>query len=642
MLGRALPLLVLLALAFPAGAQAHATLIRSDPSDRSVLASPPGAVRFFFDGGVRLVGGIKAIRNGDGSVVRGQPRLDDGGKVLVVPLRADLSEGDYTVLWRALSDDGHRLAGVIAFGVGRGRAPPTPALSADTGPTVQDVLSRWLFFAGLLTVVGAAFFRLAVGPVPTRLLLGAFLLTFLGISSAVHDVSLSTRFGSVMSAAAFIAACGALLAALAPLYPRLELAAAGAGLLLLPVPSLAGHALDTGRPWYAFVVDVLHVAGASVWLGGLVALGLALRSRDMRTETVRQFSTLALGSVLVLAVTGVIRAYTELDSVSQLWTTGYGQLLIVKSVLLSLLAALGWVNRYRLLPRGLLTSVRRNVVAELLLFVVLVGAVALLTDLRPGRDRAAAAVDVSGPPPGPGSRMIVQAQQDGDRGVALAYAPPNAQVSVLGPDGQGVSGLDVRIAGIATRECGPGCYRSFVAPAREVTVTVDGRRFSFGLPAARRSATSIVARATRVFRELDSVSYVEDLASSPRNRVVSDFILEQPNRLEYRIRGGADGIIIGARRWDRNPGEPWVLSEWQPSPQPEPLWAGGVTNAYVLRSTPTTYLVSFMKRIGPAWFAIEFDRRTLRPRMLKMTATAHFMTHVYSGFNAPRQIRPPR
>jgi copper transport protein len=642
LLRRALPLLVLLALAVPAAAKAHATLVRSDPTDRSVLESAPKAVRFFFDDGVRLVGGIRAIRNGDGSVLRGQPRLDDDGKVLVVPLRADLSDGDYTVLWRALSDDGHHLAGVIAFGVGRGRAPPTPALAANTGPTVQDVLARWLFFAGLLTVVGAAFFRLVVGPVPTRLLLGAFLLTFLGISSAVHDVSLSTRFGSVMSAAALVAACGALLAALAPLYPKLELAAATVALLLLPVPSLAGHALDRGRPWYAFVVDLLHVGAASVWLGGLIALGLALRSSDIRMETARQFSTLALGSVLVLALTGVIRVYTELDSLSQLWTTGYGQLLIVKSVLLVLLAGFGWVNRYRLLPRRLLANVRRNIVGELLLFVVLVGAVALLTDLRPGRDRGAVAADVSGPPPAPGPRMIVQAQQDDDRGIALAYAPPNAQVTVLGPDGQGVSGLEVSIAGIATSECGPGCYRSFVAPAGEVTVTVDGRRFTFQLPVSLRSASSMVARATRVFRSLVSVSYVEDLASSPRNRVVADFVLEQPDRLEYRIRGGADGIIIGARRWDRDPGGPWVLSEWQPSPQPEPVWAGGFTNAYVLRTTPMTYVVSFMKPIGPAWFTLELDRRTLRPHTLKMTATSHFMTHVYAGFNAPRQIRPPR
>ena len=122
----------------------------------------------------------------------------------MIPLRAGLPDGDYTVLWRVLSDDGHKLSGVIAFGVGASRAPPEAALSADNGPSAQDVVSRLLFFAGLLTAAGAAFFRFAVGPVPVRLMLGAFLLVFVGVSGVAHDASLSTRFGTVMAVAAVI------------------------------------------------------------------------------------------------------------------------------------------------------------------------------------------------------------------------------------------------------------------------------------------------------------------------------------------------------------------------------------------------------------------------------------------------------
>ena len=121
----------------------------------------------------------------------------------------------------------------MAFGVGSGRAPPVPSLTADNGPSVQDVLARFLFFAGLLTAAGAAFFRFAVGPVPVRLLLGAFLVVFIGVSGVVHDVSISTRFGSVMAAAAVVAGVGAMLAAIAPVYPRLEPLAFAAGLALL-------------------------------------------------------------------------------------------------------------------------------------------------------------------------------------------------------------------------------------------------------------------------------------------------------------------------------------------------------------------------------------------------------------------------
>jgi hypothetical protein len=174
-----------------------------------------------------------------------------------------------------------------------------------------------------------------------------------------------------------------------------------------------------------------------------------------------------------------------------------------------------------------------------------------------------------------------------------------------------------------------------------VRVTVEGRGFTFRLPEAPRPAASLLLRAAKVFRRLRTVSYLERLASSPRNRVVADFTLERPNRLEYRIRGGASGIIIGARRWDRVAAGRWVPSPQEPTPQPEPIWAGPVTNAYILETTPTTYVVSFLKPIGPAWFTVRFDRKTLLPRHLQMTAAAHFMTHRYTRFNAPPRITAP-
>jgi putative copper export protein len=562
-----------------------------------------------------------------------------------VPLRPRLADGDYTVLWRVVSDDGHSVAGLVVFGLGKGRAPPVAALSVGNGPSVKDVVSRWLLFAGLLTAVGAACFRFAVGPVPVRLLLGAFLLVFVGVSGLLHDVSVSSRFGGAMAAVAIVAAVGALLAAIAPVYAFLEPAAFVAALLLLPGPSIAGHALDRGRSPVEVVADVFHVAAASVWLGGVVALALSLHASGGRAATARRFSRLAVVSVVVLGATGVVRALSELSSFSQLWTTGYGRALLVKTGLLAALVTIGWVNRYRLIPRAAFDALRRNVGAELLLFAGLVIAVALLTDLRPGRDRTAvAAVAVAkGPPPLPAREMVVQATEAGDYALALAVKPPGEEVTVLGPDGTGVNGLDVTINGVRAGACGSGCYGAFVPLRGTATVVVNGTdAVVFRIPAHPRPATALVARATRAFRALRSVDYLERLASSPRDRVVSDFTLERPNRLEYRIHGGASGIIIGSRRWDRDRKGPWVPSAQTPTPQPEPIWAGHVTNAFLLETTASSYVVSFMKPLGPTWFTVRLDRRTLLPRELKMTTTAHFMTHIYTSFNASPRIRPPR
>jgi hypothetical protein len=300
------------------------------------------------------------------------------------------------------------------------------------------------------------------------------------------------------------------------------------------------------------------------------------------------------------------------------------------------------MNRYRIVRGPSLAALRRNLTAELVVVVGLVAAVALLTDLRPGIDRAAVAAVATGPPPLPAGTMVVQAKESGDYAVALAWHPPGVEVTVLGPDGEGVNGLDVRVGGVSTRSCGPGCYGAFTPPGRTIKVSVNGKVLTFKEPAKRTPAGRLVARATNTFRNLRSVDYVERLASSPRDKVVSDFTLERPNRLMYRIKGGADGIVIGERRWDRTNGGKWIPSEQTLTPQPEPIWSGHFTNAYLLETTPKEYVVSFMKPLGPVWFTIHLDRKTFLPRNLRMTAAAHFMRHVYTRFNAPRQIFPPR
>jgi len=615
--------------------------VRTVPANGAVLAKPPNALRVLFDDDVRRGSGIRAIRNDGGASVLGAKPAVVGGRTLVVPLRENLPDADYTVLWRVVSDDGHTIAGVTVFGVGAGRAPPTAALSVGNGPSTKDVVSRWLLFAGLLTAAGSAFFRFAVAEVPLRVMLGSFLLVFVGVSGLLHDVPISSRFGGTMAAVALVSAFGAVFAAIAPMYPILEPVVFGAALLLLPGPSIAGHALDRGRSPIEVFADVVHVAAASVWLGGLVALGLSLRGSGEHAANVRRFSNVALASVAVLSATGVVRALSELDAVSQLWSTGYGRALVVKTGLLAALVAVGWFNRYRLVPRLRLDGVRRNVAGELVLLAGLVVAVALLTDLRPGRDRAAAAAVASGPPPPPAPEMVVQGQEAGDYAVALAVKAPGEEVFVLGPDGSGVNGLRVAVNGVDAGPCGSGCYGAFVPVRGTATVTVAGRTLHFAIPPDPRPAEQLVRRATRAFRALRSVDYVERLASSPRNRVVSDFTLERPDRLEYRIRGGASGIVIGRQRWDRDATGPWTPSEQDPTPQPEPIWAGHFTNAFLLQATKSDYVVAFVKPLGPTWFTVWFDRKTLLPRELRMTTAAHFMRHRYTRFNAPRRITAP-
>src|SRR5207244_13197117 len=201
--------------------------------------------------------------------------------------------------------------------------------------------------------------------------------------------------------------------------------------------------------------ELVHAAAASVWLRGLVGLALALRGGGDRAATMRRFSNVAVVAVAALGVTGVVRALSKLASVSQLWTTGYGRALLVKTGLLVLLVVIGWFNRYRLVPRAAAGELRRNVSVVLVLLAGLVIAVAFLTDLRPGRHRTAAAAVAAakGPPPLPAREMVVQADEIGDWAVALAVRSPGEEVTVLGPDGTGVNGLSVAINGVRAGSC---------------------------------------------------------------------------------------------------------------------------------------------------------------------------------------------
>jgi hypothetical protein len=353
----------------------------------------------------------------------------------------------------------------------------------------------------------------------------------------------------------------------------------------------------------------------------------------------------------VIGMTGVVRAVYEFRSVSQLWTTGYGRAILVKSVLLGLLVALGWLNRRALAD---LAGLLRRARIELLLLAGVVVAVAFLTQLRPGRDspRAAAAPAPPSapqqqslvPPAPPPPAALVLAQEDGRYGVALALAGRSARVIVLDPSGGGAVGLAASVDGRPATPCGRGCYATTVSHASGTfAVDVAGGRVSFLVPAGAHSAAATMRRATRVFESLRSVAYVERLASAPGQSILTHWRIEAPNRVAYEITGGPQAVIVGANRWDRGGSSGrWTKTEISPLQVPQPVWGDDVTNARVLGTTARTITLAWANPSIPAFFTATFERRSLEPLTLRMTAAAHFMHHRYVEFNGPRRIRPPR
>jgi hypothetical protein len=150
-------------------------------------------------------------------------------------------------------------------------------------------------------------------------------------------------------------------------------------------------------------------------------------------------------------------------------------------------------------------------------------------------------------------------------------------------------------------------------------------------------------RATRAFRHLRSVVLLERLASGPGHSIFTTWKLAAPDRLEYEIKGGPAGIVIGTRRWDRaKPGGPWTSSATTLLPQPTAPWGSRIANAYVLSQTHRELTASWLDPVVPAWFTATFKRRTALPVELRMIAPAHFMRHRYLAFNRQVRIEPPK
>lgn len=110
--------------------------------------------------------------------------------------------------------------------------------------------------------------------------------------------------------------------------------------------ALSEHASTGIQPGIAMPADILHLMAVATWLGGLAALLVALHKvPGIERAAVRRFSTVAFGSVLVLAVTGIYQSWRQLGSWSALTGTDYGQLLLLKVALVAVLLGIAFVSR---------------------------------------------------------------------------------------------------------------------------------------------------------------------------------------------------------------------------------------------------------------------------------------------------------
>jgi copper transport protein len=416
---RALLVATVATLAFPAAAFAHASLRYETPSFKQRLALSPRQVVLRFDQPVNALPKAIVVLTPNGRNLAGPARAIPSQREIVASLPR-LPKGPYTIRWQALSNDGHIVSGVYTFGV-RVPAPNVTDAVGAQGPTRVEDIVRWLYFLGFALLVGGVGFRLLIvpGPLSARAQRRFFWLTGIGAVGVLEVGLLSfllrgedalqlpfgrflygdlsplangTRFGQAFIVMELGFALVAALLYLAWLTERRVFlwSTFGLGLLFISGLSLSGHsAADAGHSWLSELADWVHLSSATLWVGGLVQLVAVVwpAAPELRRDAFLRFSRLATVLVALLLGAGTYLSVLRLPHLHDLWTSGYGHVLLVKLGLVATALLWGAVHHFVAAPRierpGVVGRLSRSMLGESAVAMAVLLMAAVLVDSKP-------------------------------------------------------------------------------------------------------------------------------------------------------------------------------------------------------------------------------------------------------------------
>ncbi|MDZ4328692.1 MAG: copper homeostasis membrane protein CopD [Pseudomonas sp.] len=183
------------------------------------------------------------------------------------------------------------------------------------------------------------------------------------------------------------------------------------GAIALATLAWTGHgAMDEGsRRYLHFTSDIVHLLGAGSWLGALAAFALLLRSTHLTGDlqirllarTLTGFESAGTLIVATLAITGIVNYLMVVGPAFETLTSStYGALLSLKVFLFAGMLVFAAVNRFHLTPlleRSIqadthivaINALRRSMILELSVAVIIMGLVAWLGTLSPEMEMSA-------------------------------------------------------------------------------------------------------------------------------------------------------------------------------------------------------------------------------------------------------------
>jgi copper transport protein len=430
-------------------ADAHALLVKADPPVNSQLRDPPKELTLYFSEPLERKFSSVRVIDQDGNRVDQSVTFDDTDKALMRVQLSDLKPGYITVNWQTVSAvDGHHITGSYPITIlnqnGSVAATPpaaTSSVAGDQADPVRVVTKAAILIAASL-LVGALVFLSLITPAESstearagfeRRVLTVLAMAFValalagGVDLLFQAVDINTSVSQVLKTQwgerwwwrHLVLIQPALLI---PIMFRSQNARRGLAMgalvgaaCYLAIASSTSHGAAGGGAFWATASDFVHLLGACVWIGMLAILALhffwarqALTGQaryEAQAGALRRFSLIAVVSVTLILFTGVINAIIEVGSFGDLFNTGYGEVLLLKLLLLVPLLAIGGRNAYLLRPqivqeaaersteqrreflRELETELNKTIRWELGVAVAVLAVVAVLVQLTPTRGR---------------------------------------------------------------------------------------------------------------------------------------------------------------------------------------------------------------------------------------------------------------
>jgi copper transport protein len=375
----------------------HTALRRTDPTKDAQLPASPSRIALWFTAKPQLPFSRIKLTGPAGEIALGALAADTGNGFLAMIPRP-LAPGRYSVQWQTGSADGHPIRGEFAFRVLGDTVPAAaPSLTPPSSPRSPTLdhseyrSVRWIEFVALLTVLGALGFRHGVLPplaargVPTSdaadraRRLGQSVLVLYAIAVLVRLFTESrAMYGPDAALAAstlvplvtrttwglgwLAGVIGAVILFLGWAISRRSvmigtpLALTGAlGMVLSP--AMSGHATGSDHFILSVTLDMLHVAAAGVWVGGLVLVlfaGIPAMRRltdgnpDAATSAlVNSFHPIALFCAPLVVVAGLGTSWLRLGRFDAILGTEYGRMLLWKLAFVLVVVSLGAHNALR-------------------------------------------------------------------------------------------------------------------------------------------------------------------------------------------------------------------------------------------------------------------------------------------------------